>query len=68
MLISELEQKLKELREKHGDLLVYYTAALGSSFDGYEISAARYEDDVHHIDYESNSLNAMISNPGVILE
>lgn len=32
MLISELEARLKELREKHGDLPVFVTDRLSSSF------------------------------------
>ncbi len=67
MLITELITQLEALKEKHGDLPIYYTANSVYMADGYEISSATYEERLWHPDYDGNDLSKAC-NPGIYLE
>lgn len=67
MNITEMIIQLEKLKEKHGDLPVYYTANSQFEADGYEISQATYEEELWHPDYDGNDLSK-ICNPGIYLE
>lgn len=58
---------LEELKEKYGDLPVYYTSHSLHEADGYEISQATFEEELWHPDYEGNDLSKTC-NPGIYLE
>lgn len=67
MLISTMISQLEELKEKHGDLPVYYPASPMNEIDGFEISQATFEKELWHPDYDGNDLST-ICNPGIYLE
>lgn len=61
MIISELEAKLKELREKHGDLPVFIPTR-NYEYDYYECSEVKFEAKAHYDpgEYEDEVLMDMI--------
>lgn len=66
MKISELTSELCCLKEKHGDIPVYYASLSRGSYFGYEVGQAQYED-VDHPDYDDNALDTEITSAGILL-
>lgn len=57
MVISEMIKQLEELKEKHGNVPVYYSCGKRSyeGYAGYEIGGMDYEDEISHPDYDNEN-------------